>query len=163
MKHWLGRMVWASLLGMGVMAGLARGQETVPVPSLPPGTTAIPLNASTIPPGTGVVPLSPQLHAPGMGGPPAGYAQPDPGVYNWPRHGERHRIWSQPPIGCATHHNRFSCGTLQSELRFLFGSCRAFFGEPCLKRPQPIPSPTADLRLPYGAVPPGGDGCSSCP
>jgi hypothetical protein len=100
--------------------------------------------------------LSPQLHAPGMGGPPAPYAEPDPGVVSWPQKGERHRTWSQPPKGCFSHHNRFSCGSFESEMRFLFGSCRAFFGDPCLKKPQPVPVPTSALYAPDG-------GCSSCP
>jgi hypothetical protein len=42
--------------------------------------------------------------------------------------------------GCWTTHNTLGCGNLQSECVFIFGSCRAFYGEPCL--PGPPPSPT---------------------
>jgi hypothetical protein len=39
---------------------------------------------------------------------------------------------------CWSHHDLFSCGSLKSELIFLFGSCRAFYGETCLPRPDAI-------------------------
>jgi hypothetical protein len=42
-------------------------------------------------------------------------------------HNLTHRCW--------TTHNRFGCGTLQSECTFIFGSCRAFYGQPCLRGP----------------------------
>jgi hypothetical protein len=38
--------------------------------------------------------------------------------------------------GCWSHHNEFTCGSLKSECTFLFGSCRSFFGEPCVKVPK---------------------------
>ncbi len=35
-------------------------------------------------------------------------------------------------VCCWSHHtSHMSCGSLCSELRFVFGSCRAFFAEPC--------------------------------
>jgi hypothetical protein len=55
-------------------------------------------------------------------------------------------------LGCWTHHNRFGCGSLHSEWTFIFGSCRAFFGDPCRKGPPPSP-------LPPGSNPPDG-GCN---
>jgi hypothetical protein len=36
---------------------------------------------------------------------------------------------------CASSHNQPTCGNLHSELTFIFGSCRQFFGEPCLPPP----------------------------
>jgi hypothetical protein len=50
---------------------------------------------------------------------------------------------------CFAHHNGYSCGTFHSEATFVFGSCRSFFGEPCMAGPQPI-------LLPPGYVPPPG-------
>src|SRR5262249_21952277 len=41
----------------------------------------------------------------------------------------------QHPPGCYAHFNDYSCGNLRSEWVFVFGSCRDFFGEACLKRP----------------------------
>jgi hypothetical protein len=41
-----------------------------------------------------------------------------------------------PPVGCWQHHScDFNCSTAHSEFVFVFGSCREFFGEPCLKGP----------------------------
>jgi hypothetical protein len=39
---------------------------------------------------------------------------------------------------CWSHHNNLGCSTLKSEAIFLFGSCRAFYGETCLPRPADI-------------------------
>ncbi|MGF1579083.1 MAG: hypothetical protein ACFCD0_06935 [Gemmataceae bacterium] len=50
-------------------------------------------------------------------------------------------------LGCHAHHDQFGCSSLWSEIRFAFGSCRAYFGEPC--RPGPIRIP-----VPEGYVPP---------
>jgi hypothetical protein len=44
-------------------------------------------------------------------------------------------------LGCFTTHNVPGCGSLHSELTFIFGSCRQFFGEPCFARPLPYPAP----------------------
>src|SRR5947209_13372277 len=50
------------------------------------------------------------------------------------------------PLGCWASHNGYSCGSAKSECIFVFGSCRQFFGEPCLKGPPPPPwSPEANL------------------
>jgi len=54
---------------------------------------------------------------------------------------------------CYSSSNTFTCGTCKSECRFIFGSCREFFGEPCLKGP---PGP-GDL-----AVTGYGNGCRHC-
>jgi hypothetical protein len=34
-------------------------------------------------------------------------------------------------LGCFATHNTVGCTSLGAELTFIFGSCRAFFGEPC--------------------------------
>jgi hypothetical protein len=41
------------------------------------------------------------------------------------------------PVGCWAHHNMFGCGSFHSEMTFIFGSCRAFYGQQCLKEPPP--------------------------
>ena len=45
------------------------------------------------------------------------------------------------PLGCWASFNGYSCGSLRSELGFMFGSCRTFYGEPCLKGAPPSPLP----------------------
>jgi hypothetical protein len=77
---------------------------------------------------------------------------------DWLRGRARHQNWSQPPTGCWTHHNLFGCGTFVSEMRFAFGSCRAFYGEPCYKMPTYPPVPVSIL----GPSAYGGGGCN-CP
>ena len=50
------------------------------------------------------------------------------------------------PLGCWAKHNGYGCGSLRSEGVFIFGSCRAFWSEPCLKEPPPPPwSPEANV------------------
>jgi hypothetical protein len=44
---------------------------------------------------------------------------------------------------CWSTHNSVGCGNLHSDLTFIFGSCRQFFGEACV---QP-PPPEADHRI----------------
>jgi hypothetical protein len=46
-----------------------------------------------------------------------------------------HDWWRDYPKGCWSHHNACMCGSFHSELTFIFGSCRDFFGEPCLSGP----------------------------
>ena len=61
-----------------------------------------------------------------------------------------HALHIPVPLGCWASHNGYSCGSARSEAVFIFGSCRQFFGEPCLKGPPPPPwSPAANY-------PPGG-------
>jgi hypothetical protein len=68
------------------------------------------------------------------------------------------------PLGCWTHHNMFGCGSFKSEATFIFGSCRAFFGQECLKEPPadalaPLREGTPDAatppraRLPFSFCP----------
>jgi hypothetical protein len=59
------------------------------------------------------------------------------------------------PLCCWASHNGFSCTSLHAECTFIFGSCRAFYSEPCLKGPPPSP-------LPPGAEQPPGAGTASC-
>lgn len=36
---------------------------------------------------------------------------------------------------CQTHHNDYGCGSWKADTVFIFGSCRAFWGDPCYKGP----------------------------
>lgn len=58
--------------------------------------------------------------------------------------------WSSP--------NSMGTGNFHTECNFLWGSSRAFFGEPCLNGPPPPVSPPATGR---GYYPPPG--CPDCP
>jgi hypothetical protein len=44
-------------------------------------------------------------------------------------------------LGCWASFNGYGCSSLHSELAFIFGSCRTFYSEPCLKGPPPSPLP----------------------
>jgi hypothetical protein len=48
------------------------------------------------------------------------------------------RDWLRRPVGCWSHHDALLCSSWESERCFIFGSCREFFGEPCLKSPRPF-------------------------
>jgi hypothetical protein len=61
---------------------------------------------------------------------------------------------NHPPLGCWKHHNMFGCSSCQSELTFIFGSCRAFFGEQCLKEPPPDELAPMREGTPDAAPPP---------
>jgi hypothetical protein len=43
-------------------------------------------------------------------------------------------------LGCWATHESMGCGSCKAERIFMFGSCREFFGEPCLQTaPPPLP------------------------
>lgn len=53
------------------------------------------------------------------------------------------------PVGCWASHNGYGCGNFRSDATFIFGSCRAFYGQRCLKGPPPQPwEEDADHLLP---------------
>ena len=56
--------------------------------------------------------------------------------------------------GCWASHNGYGCSSFQAENIFFFGSCRAFFGEPCLNGPPPPPWAEGD------GPPPPKPGCN---
>jgi hypothetical protein len=86
------------------------------------------------------------------------------------------------PLGCWASFNGYGCSSLRSEMGFLFGGCRTFFGEPCLKgappsalppwtgaesgyhpvRPQPAPAPEPPAKGWLGFRKPAKDcGCAN--
>jgi hypothetical protein len=72
-----------------------------------------------------------------------------------------HYFWKGPVVSllrthaCWSHHNLPGCSTIRSEQTFVFGSCRDFFGGPCLKGPPPV-------LVPAGYQPPAGPSCPTC-
>ena len=57
----------------------------------------------------------------------------------------KHPLWrwlrDKLPLGCWASFNGLGCSSLHSEAAFVFGSCRTFFGEPCLKGAPPSALP----------------------
>src|SRR5262245_52860996 len=45
------------------------------------------------------------------------------------------------PLGCWSSFNGYGCSSFHSTAAFVFGSCRTFYGEPCLKGAPPSPLP----------------------
>src|SRR5437016_1900584 len=57
-------------------------------------------------------------------------------------------------VGCWAHHLELGCGSFHSEFRFVFGSCRTFYGERC------IPNPPHGDRDPYWRNPCASGKCN---
>jgi hypothetical protein len=51
------------------------------------------------------------------------------------------RLFNNHGYGCYSTVGDCGCGSTASELTFIFGSCRAFFGEPCGTPPPHAPRP----------------------
>ena len=45
------------------------------------------------------------------------------------------RVLNSHGMSCASNFNQVGCGNFWSEFRFVFGSCRTFFGQPCIPNP----------------------------
>lgn len=128
MDRQLRRALLAGSLGLAVFTGLVRAQG----PSVPPRpvTPEEYLNYPSMPVGPQGVPSGPVVYP--QAHPAAeGAAKPRP-VREWFRgHG----------LCCWSHHNEMGCGGWQSDLKFIFGSCRTFFGETCPRSAPPLPVP----------------------
>jgi len=103
------RACLAAAVGLCVVTGLARAQDD------PPTATQV------APPVVTGTELAPDAAKP----------QTNPGWFQarLQRHG----------MGCWAHVNSMGCGSLKQECTFIFGSCRQFFGEPCLQPPPDDP------------------------
>jgi hypothetical protein len=125
-QRWHARAALAALVGLGLAAGLARAQGPAP-PFVP---TADPQPAAIIDYGAGgsaAATPPPEMPA----------AAPSKGpVRDW-----AHKCLNAHGVCCWSHHNAYICGSWKSECTFVFGSCREFFGEPCLQGPPPPPWP----------------------
>jgi hypothetical protein len=149
-QRWYVRAALAVLIGMGVAVGLARAQPPAPVPGPDPQPWAVIDYGSgqPFPPDS-----PPAAEAPGA---------PHRSVRDWihnrphPVQDYIHDCLHEHGVGCWSHHNAYLCSSWKSECTFVFGSCRAFFGEPCLIGPPPSPLPPG-----YGP-PPQQPGCAHC-
>jgi hypothetical protein len=136
-RRWYGRAALTALIGWGLAAGLARAD----------GPPAVAEPWEVIDHGTGV--------APGQN-PPLNPAFTHKGPVRDYVHDCMHKLG----VGCWSHHNMYTCGSFQSEFTFVFGSCRQFFGEPCLPGP-PIPPMPPGYGPPPSYLPQPGYGGSA--
>jgi hypothetical protein len=131
-QRWYVRAALAAILGLGA-TGLARPQAPATAPS-PEPWAIIERGAGGHPP---IEPAS--MEAPGTP-----YKGP---VRNWlhtrpkPVQDYVHDCMHSHGVDCWSHHNSYTCGSFKSEWTFVFGSCREFFGEPCLPGPPQPPMP----------------------
>jgi hypothetical protein len=132
----LDKMALVALVSLGVSAGFGWGQSAY----APPPPVA---NANVMPPTQPVT---------------AGAVVADTPVGESPlphhSHPVRDAMESHLPLGCWTHHNMFGCGSCRSDATFIFGSCRAFFGQQCLKEPPPDALAPMREGTPDAAPPP---------
>lgn len=136
MRYGFGRTILALVLGLGVLAGLIRAAEP-PLLISPDASAPAPV---------------PQTHLAAQPWDLAPTSCESDSMRATTGRWRPLRDWLQnhPSICCWAHHNTLGCGSLKSECNFIFGSCRTFYGEPCLKGPSPFPG------LPgYGFAPAG--------
>jgi hypothetical protein len=90
-------------------------------------------------------------------------AQPDDAVLPGPPPGRVSWIkacFQRHNCCCAAHHNDLGCTSGKADCKFIFGSCRTFFSQPCEQGPSPY-----RYVPPQSTKPPSrwwGGGCSSC-
>lgn len=134
MKQWMRQLALALMLSV---ASVAIAQEPPPAPPAPPAAIG-PAVANA---GPGVIP---PVEPP----PPAAAEHRRPLWNVLPRKrscapasvgASAHGFWNRHGYGCGSDPSIPGCTTLRDDLRFIFGSCRTFFGEPCLPR-EPRPS-----------------------
>jgi hypothetical protein len=115
------------------------------------GVSAAPAAAQVYPP----PPAAPTV-------PPSPYAGPahiDPSVYEAPAapgqgrgcsSGRCTALLHRHGIHCWADHNLPTCTSCKATCVFIFGSCRWFFGEPCLSTRPLVPVPPGYQPFPYG-------------
>jgi hypothetical protein len=149
----MNRTICVSLLLMPLMSALvgpARGAERIvvgPITKKPAETTDPALVPASVPD----PPPQRERHVPPQPGPgywprtPAGARELPPG---YPPVNNDHSptpirdfLYNGRPLGCWATFNTYGCCSLPSTLHFIFGSCRQFYGEPCLKGAPPSPLP----------------------
>jgi hypothetical protein len=124
MKRW---RLLGVLVGLGLSIGSARANDP---PLGVPGQIFYPHTQIAPPPVTG----------PTMTG-PAYYTPPNypalPPIVDGPR---PIRVLMQKfGVGCWSHMNNITCGSLRADLTFAFSACRPWIGEPCQHGPQAVP------------------------
>jgi hypothetical protein len=148
----MNRTICVSLLLMPLLSGMvgtAKAAERIivgpitkpPVGTCEPGVVPVaapdPAHAEPRPvpqPGPGYWPRTPpQARELPPGYPPVNNNHSPTPVRDWWTNGR--------PLCCWSTFNSYTCGSLSSHLHFIFGSCREFYGEPCLKGAPPSPLP----------------------
>jgi hypothetical protein len=127
-RRWYVGAATAAVIGLGLAAGLARAQA--PGPDCSPEPWAVIEYGSVAQPGAGA-----KHKGQDQNPQEPGFTKKGP-VRDW-AHDCMHRIG----VGCWSHHNMYTCSSFHSEFVFVFGSCRQFFGEPCLPGPPEPPMP----------------------
>ena len=132
------RAVLSAALGLGVWAGLARADGLLtPSPAPAQAPAAVVVNG-IIYTNSGVAAAPAPVPAPAptvAPAPCASCAAAEALEQNGQGHPVRDFLHDHKPHLCWTHFNNNSCGTAASEYAFIFGSCRTFFGEPCVSGP----------------------------
>jgi hypothetical protein len=172
-RLWAAPLTAALVLALSASALRAQPPEAAPPPmavtQLPPVIVPTPVPVPV--PTTATTTILPPLTPASGGGidlsvyaPPSGYA-PYPNGPVWfaqppepPRRPQPiHDCLRSVNIGCFATHNSVGCGSLKAECVYIFGSCRAFYGEPCL------PPPPGVHGSPYGNGNGNGAGPARCP
>jgi hypothetical protein len=73
-----------------------------------------------------------QQPTPGSNDAPDPYLQPPPGQASWLK-----ASFQSHNCCCASHHNDLGCTSGMADFKFIFGSCRTFWVEPCPQGPSP--------------------------
>ncbi|HKB41684.1 MAG TPA: hypothetical protein VKD72_34990 [Gemmataceae bacterium] len=152
MRSVLRRGLLAAVLGLGMSGGLARAEEPAKALPLPSASTPYDGVLHQFPSSVvseGAAPVA-EEHAGYSGHHWLSFLRPS--TY----------IDAIHSLGCYAHHNDYSCGSWHSECTFLFGSCRQFYGERCLKEPPLSPVPGYDPET-MTFTPPGAPGPVSPP
>jgi hypothetical protein len=141
------RLVFAIVLGVGTLIPSARGDDR----NAPASSLITYLMKSS--PQTAVNSAVPVQQS--------GYMY-DPTVAAAPKaSGGWKEWWHSHGIGCWADANSFGCGSLHSTCIFMFGSCRAWYKEPCFPIP-PRSGPFAG-NVESGRVESGRTGGCGCP
>jgi hypothetical protein len=150
--------VFGLILGASALCAQENEALPAPAPQLPPRLFP-PEPPSSYPPSPDVAPL-PNVFPGRQLFTPAYTVPPNPG----PRQ-PLHDCLRKLDACCWSHLNYVGCGNCKSECTFIFGSCHAFYGEPCRKGPPPFAVPPGYGYPPQGANPwldgyaPQGCGC----
>ena len=145
------RRQWVIGLAL-VVAGLALVSQAAPAQDPVPGPGSVPATGSlyAVPPNP-VFSLRP--------GPDAAEEPPPPQGLMKKCLGKCKSCLNKYGLCCWTHHNTLGCNSFEAQYRFVFGSCRTFYGEPCERRP---PTPPAGAPGSPGAPRGYGSGPGGC-
>lgn len=116
------------ILGLGLVPGLwAQGPAVPGTVVIPQPAPILAMPVPTVQPGNVGMPHSPTSLAAQMAAYPVEPLAPPPT--------KKVGFLKKCGLNCWSHINNVGCGSLHSELTFAFGSCRTFYGEPCLDGP----------------------------